>query len=184
MTKFGIDFGHKCPPDTGAIGVRREEDLIEETGRILVSNLKKLGHEVILCRPTKASSVINSLYQRCATANKNNVDVFVSVHFNAFNKRAHGCETYAISASGRKIAIPVQREICKLGFYDRGVKSGRFYVLRNTAMPAILIEGAFCDSSKDMALFDAQKMANAISQGLTGQAPPSPRTPCPTCGRS
>ena len=169
--KFGLDLGHKCPPDTGAIGVRREEDLIEETGRILVSNFKKLGHEVILCRPTKAAGVLDSLRQRCNIANKNNVDLFVSVHFNAFNGQAHGCETYAISTAGKKIAIPVQREISKLGFYDRGVKSRRFYVLRNTAMPAILIEGAFCDSSRDMALFDAQKMADAITKGLIGNLP-------------
>lgn len=169
--KIAFDLGHGCPPDTGAIGVRKEEDLIKEVGEIVISNLQKLGHQVILCRPAKASGVINSLQQRCNIANRNAADIFVSVHFNAFNGQAHGCETYAISESGRKIAIQVQRELSKLGFYDRGVKSRRFYVLRHTAMPAILIEGAFCDSSRDMALFDAQKMADAITRGLVGELP-------------
>ncbi|MGB6302088.1 MAG: N-acetylmuramoyl-L-alanine amidase [Rivularia sp. (in: cyanobacteria)] len=169
--KFGIDFGHGCPPDTGAVGVRKEEDLIKEVGDILISNLKKLGHEVILCRPAKAGSVSSSLYQRCATANKNNVEIFASLHFNAFNGQAHGCETYAISAAGRKIAAPVQSELSKLGFYDRGVKTAGFYVLKHTAMPAILVEGAFCDSPRDMALFDAQKMADGITKGLAGKLP-------------
>ncbi|WP_327330961.1 hypothetical protein [Calothrix rhizosoleniae] len=39
-------------------------------------------------------------------------------------------------------------------------------VLRNTVMPAILIEGGFCDSKRDMSLFDAEKMADAIVRGL------------------
>lgn len=183
MTYFGLDLGHGCPPDTGAVGIRREEDLINEVGNILVSNLKKLGHKVILCRPTKASGVVDSLRQRCTTANRNGVEVFVSLHFNAYNGKAYGCETYAISSSGRKIAEPVQRELSKLGFYNRGVKSGNYYVLKYTAMPAILVEGAFCDSSRDMALFNAQKMADAITKGLTGQLPNNSPRPCPTCGR-
>lgn len=177
--KFGIDFGHGCKPDSGAVGVRSEEDLINEVGKIVITNLEKLGHQVILCRPAKVTSVINSLWQRCNTANQNAADIFVSLHFNAFNGKAHGTETYAISESGRKIAIPVHKELCKLGFTDRGVKQGKFYVLRNTAMPAILVEGCFCDSSRDIKLFNAQKMANAITVGLVGKLPELPEDDCP-----
>jgi N-acetylmuramoyl-L-alanine amidase len=172
MTKFAIDFGHGCPPkDTGAVGIRKEEDLINEVGNFLVKNLRELGHEVILCRPNKATSVNNSLHQRCTIANNSKADIFVSLHFNAFNRNVHGSEVFAISNAGKKIATPVQIELCKLGFFDRGVKTANFYVLKNTAMPAILIEGAFCDSSKDMALFDSHKMADAITKGLTGRLP-------------
>ena len=177
--KIAFDLGHGCKPDGGAVGVRSEEDLINKTGQIVITNLKKLGHEVILCRPVKITGVIDSLVQRCNIANKNKVDIFVSLHFNAFNGKAHGTEIYAISAGGRKIALPVQREISKLGFYDRGVKPGSFYVLKHTAMPAILIEGAFCDSSRDMALFDAQKMADAITKGLVGKLPEDDENDCP-----
>ncbi len=164
--KIAIDLGHGCSPDTGAVGVRREEDLINEVGKYLIENLQKLGHTVILCRPSKARSVTNSLWQRCNTANRSGADIFVSLHFNAYNGKAYGCETFAISDAGRRIAAPVQQEICKLGFYNRGVKTGRYYVLRNTTMPAILIEGAFCDSKRDMSLFNAEKMAGAIVRGL------------------
>jgi N-acetylmuramoyl-L-alanine amidase len=41
-------------------------------------------------------------------------------------------------------------------------------VLRHTIMPAILIECCFVDSAKDMALYDANKMAIAICNGLLG----------------
>ncbi|WP_414625195.1 N-acetylmuramoyl-L-alanine amidase [Calothrix sp. CCY 0018] len=176
--KIAFDLGHGCKPDGGAVGIRSEEDLINEVGQIVIADLKELGHQVILCRPAKVTSVMNSLWQRCNTANQNAADIFVSLHFNAFNGKAHGTETYALSANGRKIGIPVQREICKLGFADRGVKSGRFYVLKNTAMPAILIEGCFCDSSRDIKLFNAQAMANAITVGLVGKLPVKDDCPC------
>ncbi|WP_088243948.1 N-acetylmuramoyl-L-alanine amidase [Calothrix rhizosoleniae] len=164
--KIAIDLGHGCPYDGGAVGVRREEDLINEVGEQLIEKLQQLGHTAIKCRPSWAKSDTNSLWQRCNTANVNKADIFVSLHFNAYNGKAYGTETFAISNAGRRIATSVQQEICKLGFYNRGVKTTRYYVLRNTNMPAILIEGAFCDSKRDMKLFDAEKMADAIVRGL------------------
>lgn len=74
---------------------------------------------------------------------------------------------YAISPRGRSIAQSVLSKIVDLGFRNRGVKNKGFYVLRNTKAPAILIEGCFIDSQRDMNLFNAEKMATAIVKGLT-----------------
>jgi N-acetylmuramoyl-L-alanine amidase len=46
-------------------------------------------------------------------------------------------------------------------------------------MPAILVECCFIDSSKDMNLFNAEAMANAIVKGLTGKVPNTPVNPVP-----
>ncbi len=178
--KFGIDIGHNCPPDTGARGIKFEDNLTLDVGNRVVSKLSALGHQVILCKPNSASTVLQSLAQRCNTANANRVDVFVSIHFNAFNGKANGTEIFAGSETSRRIAKPVLDEIVKLGFFNRGVKSGsHLYVVRNTNMPAILVESCFLDSQKDMNLYNPEALANAIVKGLTGRLPTNPVNPVP-----
>lgn len=173
--KFGIDMGHNCPPDTGANGIKFEDNLTIEVGNKVTAKLKNLGHDVILCKPDKSSSVRDSLAKRCDKANTNKVDIYVSIHFNAFNGQANGTEVFATSDAGNKIAKPVLDEIVKLGFFNRGVKNGsQLFVLRNTNMPAILVECCFIDSAKDMRLYDGEAMANAIVKGLTGKVPTAP----------
>lgn len=175
--EYGIDIGHNCPPDTGATGIRNEDNLTMEIGTRVISKLRALGHQVIDCKPSSstASSVTSSLQQRCDKANSNRVDTYVAIHFNKFNGQANGTEVYAASDVGRRIAKSVLDSIVKLGFFDRGVKDGSsLYVIRNTNMPAILIECCFCDSQKDMSLYNPDTLSDAIVRGLTGQLPPNP----------
>lgn len=170
--KFGIDIGHNAPPDTGARGIIQEDVLTKRVGTRVIDKLRKLGKEVINCTPSRASTVVDSLSQRCETANFNKVDVYVSIHFNDFNGSADGTEIYVGGDAGARIARPILKNIAALGFRNRGIKDGsHLYVIRNTEMPAILIECCFCDSRTDMQLFDADKMSDAIVQGLTGQLP-------------
>ncbi len=172
MTKYGIDLGHGCNCDGGAVGIVREENLINDVGKRLITKLMQLGHEVIACRPSNASNTTNSLQQRCDRANNAKVDIFVSLHANAFNGKAHGTEAYAMSPRAEKIARNICREISLLGFFNRGVKSGsHLYVVKNTDMPAVLVELCFIDSPRDVELFDAEHIANAICLGLTGKCP-------------
>lgn len=170
--KFGIDIGHNCPPDTGAVGVggKREDDLTKAVGTLLMKKLAAAGHSVINCTPTTATSVGDSLRKRVNKANSNNFDIFVSIHFNAFNKQANGTEIFAISNTSKAIARSVLNEIVKLGFRNKGVKSTPFFVLQNTQMPAILVECCFCDSKVDMDRFEAEEMAEAIKLGLIGES--------------
>ncbi|HIK05650.1 MAG TPA: N-acetylmuramoyl-L-alanine amidase [Trichormus sp. M33_DOE_039] len=167
--KFGIDIGHNCPFDTGAVGIKKEDDLTKAVGTFLIQKLKAAGHTVVDCTPNTASSVNDSLRQRANKANTNNVNLLVSIHFNAANSKADGTEIYAISNTSKGIAQSVLKEIVKLGFKDRGVKSKNLFVLKNTEMPAILVECCFCDSQIDMDRFDAEKMAEAIKDGLIGE---------------
>lgn len=48
--RYGIDIGHNCPPDTGARGIRFEDDLTKEVGNLVIAKLKSLGHQVIECK--------------------------------------------------------------------------------------------------------------------------------------
>lgn len=166
--KFNIDIGHNCPPDGGAVGIRAENHLTMEVGKLVIQKLEALGHTVVNCTPTSSTSVRDSLQQRVKKSNAAKADLFVSIHFNAFNGQAHGAEVFAISQAGKKYAQNVLNQICSLGFFNRKVKNGlKYFVLRNTKAVAILIECCFCDSKRDMNLFDAEKMATAIVEGLT-----------------
>ncbi|MEM7716237.1 MAG: N-acetylmuramoyl-L-alanine amidase [Cyanobacteria bacterium P01_A01_bin.68] len=169
--KIAIDLGHNVANDGGAVGIRRENDLIMEVGAKVISKLKNSGHEVIECKPSWASSVNDSLRRRCATANASRASIFASIHFNAFDGNAYGTEVYAVSKKGKSVASRIVKNIAALGYTNRGVKFKRFYVLRATAMPAVLIECCFCDSKRDMILFDSEKMANAIVTGLIENMP-------------
>ncbi|MBW4509107.1 MAG: N-acetylmuramoyl-L-alanine amidase [Scytonematopsis contorta HA4267-MV1] len=178
--RYGIDIGHNCPPDTGARGLKFEDNLTVDVGNRVITKLKALGNEVIECKPSKADTVRDSLSRRVNRAKSADVDVYVSLHFNAFNGQANGTEIFAISENSRKIAKTVLDEIVKLGFFNRGVKRGsHLFVLRNADMTAILVECCFCDSRKDMDLFDSEKMANAIVKGLTGKLPTEEVKPLP-----
>jgi len=166
--KYGIDIGHNCPPaDMGYVGIKKEDELNKEVGALVMEKLKLLKHEVVVCTPRGDSSLTNSLYRRVNNANEEKVDVYVSIHFNG--GKGQGTEVFAISQESKEIAKRVAFEIAKLGYVNRGVKNGSFlYVLKNTKMPAILVEGGFLDSKEDMERFNAGDIANAIVCGLTG----------------
>ena len=169
--KFAIDIGHNCLNDSGAVGLRKEDDLTMEVGVKLMQLLEAAGHRTLSCLPKVATSVSDSLRQRVEKANTHHANVFVSIHFNAFNGKAYGSEVYALSRAGKGIGREVLDEICQLGYFNRGVKSANFYVLRYTRMPAILIEACFCDHKGDMAFYDGARLAKAICKGLIGEVP-------------
>ena len=114
------------------------------------------------------------LRARVDAANAAGVDIFVSVHNNALGASSSGSETfhfYYSSAAARTLARDVHAQmVAALGLPDRGVKTAGFYVLRNTSMPATLLEGGFITNAGDaavMALPDRrQDLARAILFGL------------------
>lgn len=167
--KYGIDIGHNCPPgDNGYVGIKNEDELNKEVGVKVIGKLKALKHEVVDCTPSSDSSLTNSLYRRVIKANEEMVDLYVSIHFNGSAGRGCGTEVFAISKASKEIAKRVVDEIAGLGYINRGVKDGSFlYVLKNTKMPAILVEGGFVDSKEDMEKYNSENIANAIVTGIT-----------------
>lgn len=166
--KIAIDPGHKTPPDTGAKGFLIEQDLNQEIYAELSWLLIDAGVEVINCRPTvRVETVAESLKQRCAIANAAKADYFISIHHNSGG--GTGSEVFAISEVGKKLAKPVLENLCSLGFKNRGVKISKFYVLKHTRMPAILVEVCFIDKKSDCDLWErlgAKTIAKAIFDGL------------------
>ena len=158
MAKIYIDPGHNCSgADTGAVGFGlKEQDVSVQIGVLLRDMLINSGQTVKMSRDsitdTVSSSLNGSLAYRYNGANDWNADIFVSIHCNAANTKAYGCETYYCTGStqGRALAECVQPHMtAETERYNRGVKSANFAVIKHTNMPAILVETAFIDNYDD-----------------------------------
>ena len=158
MAKIQIDPGHNCSgADTGAVGFGlKEQDVSVQIGVLLRDMLINSGQTVKMSRDsitdTVSSSLNGSLAYRYNGANDWNADIFVSIHCNAANTKAYGCETYYCTGStqGRALAECVQPHMtAETERYNRGVKSANFAVIKHTNMPAILVETAFIDNYDD-----------------------------------
>lgn len=170
--KIAIDPGHNCRPDIGAVGLGRKEDVLVKSLAFAIEKLLvEQGHEVEICLPKSASSVISSLMARTRIANRFNADLYVSLHFNAFYKAsANGAEVwiFASNSLAKDRANAVLENICDMGLRRRGVKIGNFAVLKHTNMPAMLVECAFITNASDMEKYDESKYALAITKGILG----------------
>jgi N-acetylmuramoyl-L-alanine amidase len=162
--KIFIDQGHNPrSPNTGAEGNGlREQDITYAVGQELAALLRSNGNfEVRLSRPTPetqlGSTNAGSLTARAAAANAWGADYFISIHTNAAdNPAASGSEQLVFRLSG--VAYELARSIAAqlaavTGLRNRGViaRPG-LYVLRRTAMPAVLSEIGFITNPGDAAL--------------------------------
>ncbi|WP_291562133.1 MULTISPECIES: N-acetylmuramoyl-L-alanine amidase [unclassified Clostridium] len=173
--KIAIDCGHTLGgADYGAVGVKAESVLTREVGTRVISKLKALGHTVINCTIDNCNNLGKSLAYRVNKANTNNVDLFISIHFNCFNGQAHGTEVFTWGGEQFQEATRVLNNLVGFGYANRGIKDGsNLYVIRNTRARSMLIECCFCDNREDMNKYDAEKMANAIVEGITDTAMPN-----------
>ncbi|MFF1288495.1 N-acetylmuramoyl-L-alanine amidase [Bacillus thuringiensis] len=124
----------------------------------------------------------SSLQERVKFAKKNQGDIFISVHANAFNGNAKGTETYYYKSSksektnphveeSRVLAEKIQTRLVEaLQTRDRGVKHGDLHVIRENDMPAVLTELAFIDNGIDYSKLSTedgrQIAAEAIYEGI------------------
>lgn len=174
---IGLDMGHTLSgAGTGARGYVAETVKNREVGNRLMAMLKEKGHTVINCTVDKSS---NDLYDRVRKANAQKLDLFVSLHLNAFKSTTSemGVEThiyngnYSGKEANRKYAQAIQTALVQdVKWIDRKVKESNFYVVRETVAPAVLVELGFCDSQGDMNKWNTEKIAAALFRGITGTA--------------
>lgn len=169
MFKVYIDPGHGGN-DSGAVGVRNvlEKNIVLEVGKKVIDILRNRGIEVKMSR---TDDTFKSLSYRTHDANNWGADAFVSIHCNSSdNKTAKGLETFCYKFKYKKLAECVQNELLndKLYTIDRGVKEGNWHVVRESNMPACLVELGFISNAEDTDLIEVKKneMALAIADGI------------------
>lgn len=170
---IGLRAGH-AEKVRGASGVVDEWATMNRLYPIVVKYLNQLGHKVIDCNPYGATTVNGELSQGVAKANAQAIDLFCSLHMNAYNGSAHGteCWIYSTSSKSKPAAQRIVANLASMGLTNRGVKtSTKYYELRNTVAPAIIIETGFCDNAGDANLINhnLDKVARVIAEGITGQ---------------
>ncbi len=180
MPKIYIDQGHNPEnPNAGAVGNGlREQDVTYRVGQELATLLRRSGNwEVRLSRPTPetqlGTSNTSSLRARVNGANSWGADYFISIHTNASdNPNASGVEAYAYSRPSRayELGEEIVDEIVDItGLRDRGMKvRPGLYVLKNTSMPAVLVELGFITNPGDATIMrdDPQLFAQGIYNGI------------------
>ncbi|MBD5640348.1 N-acetylmuramoyl-L-alanine amidase [Clostridium botulinum] len=183
--KIGIDCGHTLSgADYGAVGIKAESNLTRDVGTRVLSKLQALGHTVIKCYKDTCSSLEDSLSYRTNTANSNNIDLYVSIHFNCYNGSAYGTEVFTYGGKELLEARKVLNNICSLGYSNRGLKDGSgLYVLKYTKAKAMLIECCFCDNRSDMNRYNGENIANAIVKGLVGKTTSAPVNSSPSTSK-
>ena len=169
-----IDPGHGGN-DPGAIGIGgiKETDVVLEVSKIVKKLLSDKGVKVLL---TRNNEINLDLPPRVSFANNSDADIFVSIHANASRGKRrdiNGLETfYYRGGRGRLLAKKIQKQILRVspGSPDRGVKQGRFYVIKNTSMPAVLVEIGFLTGRLDARRLEKaahrKRLAYAIAKGI------------------
>lgn len=157
--KIFIDPGHNDSKiDTGATGNGlKEQDITFAMATLLAEKLKAVGVDVMLSRKNKTdilgTDLNSSLSKRAKMANQWGANLFISIHCNSFIlASANGTETYTYSKTSK--AYELSKNICnsiskRVGTYNRGSKTASFAVLKQTSMPALLIETAFISNKND-----------------------------------
>ena len=175
-----IDAGHGGN-DLGTFSVAtpkyKEKLLNLTTASMLREYLKKLGYKTLM---TRFDDRFVSLDERAQFANTNKATLFVSIHYNsAPNKEAEGIEVFYYrsdkdkvrSADSKLLAQAVNKHIIiHTDAKSRGVKHGNLAVIRETTMPAILVEGGFLTNANELNKIKdtsyQKRIAWGIAQGI------------------
>lgn len=160
-----LDPGAVCPDDKNF----KECDIAWEVGILLKKYLTEAGVQVADCVQD------DDLQYICACANRSAADLFISIHCDSTdNRQANGTTSYVweLGNQASRFAECVQEQICgAIKTLDRGVRvhPKKLYVLKNTLMPAVLIELAFISNEWDATQlrYRQDDFARAIARAVT-----------------
>lgn len=162
-----LDAGHGGG-DPGAVGIRGIQEkrvvlaITQEVQRLLAAK----GLKVIMTRWDDREI---DLQPRVNVAERNRATIFVSIHANAISLSRpdiNGLETYYYSTGGR-LAQTIHNNVLRtVNVRDRGVRRARFYVLRYTSMPAVLVETGFVTGAEDGPRLAQRAYQQQMAQGI------------------
>ncbi len=212
-----IDPGHGGKDLGAAVGNAREKDIVLDIALRLGESIKTNypGIKVIY---TRTKDVFIPLYNRAEIANKNDADLFISIHVNGTeNNTAQGTETFVLGQHRSKDNLEVAKKENSVilleddynttyeGFdpnspesyimfelvqdeyldqsvmlaseiqtqfrqhakrMDRSVKQAGFLVLRQTAMPSVLVEVGFISHPKERSYMLSENGKSALAASI------------------
>lgn len=160
-----IDAGHGGHDNGGQWGRVYEKHLALDTAARLEMKLKSLGYQTVM---TRRSDYFISLPQRVSMGNRYRNAIFVSLHYNyTWKQEVSGLETFYYGSEGKKLAELVQDSLIrKTRTVDRKAKYARYYVIRNSTLPAILVEGGFVSNAPERNRMKSAWFRDLIADGV------------------
>lgn len=153
----GPDVGERTP------GGASEAELCWDLAARLAQRLATVGARV---RVTRTEAEDPDVTERARRANEFGADLFVSFHLNVHARpSAAGTSTYYFGGSraGALLAELVQQGLVTLGLRDCRAHARSYPILKETRMPAVLIEPAFISSPEDRQRLDDPGFRSAIA---------------------
>lgn len=139
----GSDRGHEGPRGLG------ESDICWDLARLVTERLATTGARIRFTRTEPEGLEVS---ERARRGNNLGGDIFLSLHLN-WNDRpsAEGASTYHFggSSEGGALAEAIQEELVRLGARDCRSHARSYQILRETRMPAVLIEPAFLSNPEE-----------------------------------
>lgn len=170
-----IDAGHGGrDPGARSVTGKYEKDFNLLISHKLNDKLKALGYNTIMNRETDK---FIDLYERARVANENYADVFISIHANAHNNSSiAGVQMLYCPAFNSELKGQDQHPFAKAimegvlettGAQDRGIiQRPRLVVLRETKMPAVLVEAGFLTNAAEEKLLFTEEYQNKVVDGI------------------
>lgn len=160
-----IDPGHGGHDKGGQWGLVYEKHLALDTATRLEGYLKARGIKTVM---TRRSDYFVTLPGRVNIANRFRNAIFVSVHYNyTWKQDVSGLETYFNTAQSQRLAQCVHASMLqRVRTINRGVKSARYYVIRNTTIPAILVECGFVSNASERSRMKSAWYRDSLARGI------------------
>lgn len=168
--KLYLDPGHGGK-DSGAQGNGLQEKDIVLDIALKIRDILNSEYKNIDVKMSRTTDTFISLNQRTSEANAWGADYFLSIHCNSDDGTADGYEDYIyinISDSSQtgKYRDIIHKEVVKMNeLHDRGEKKADYFVLRESAMPAMLSENGFIDSKHDAELMKNSDWRQKVARG-------------------
>lgn len=145
-----VDAGHGGKDQGASFEGVLEKDINLQVALKLKAALESLGIDVIL---TRDDDTYLTLEERAALANETNANFYISVHCNYYGEdlAVRGFEVYYYQDRWAKTcADAILADLAATGrVKTRNVKPEEFFVIKNTVMPAILLEMGFLTNERD-----------------------------------
>jgi len=150
--KVVIDAGHGGE-DVGATGAsgQYEKNFTLSVAKKVSKLLEQNPHIQVYMTRSDDSFISQESRHRPIYANDLNADLFLSIHANTFtDSSVSGTETFYYHPYSLKFAEIMQKNLVQAtGFKDRGVKKDDLFVIKDTTMPAVLLEIGYLTNPQD-----------------------------------
>lgn len=172
-----VDPGHGGDDPGGVVQGALEKGIVLEIGKALQQVLEANGARVVMTRSTDVNlggRLREELRRRVALVDQHKAHVYVSIHANKDRCNCWGAQTFYQGdgkAEGKLLAVAIQDQLRRSTPTTRVPLSADYFVLRNSPVPAAMVEVGFLTNAQEMARLKdpsyQRTLATAIALGVS-----------------